>query len=130
MKNSTYAWITILFAVAFIGLGFGYYFGLGGSDAGVSWTALIPAIPGALLLVCGLAALKPALRKAFMHIAAVVALLSALAGTRAFMVWSAEDTTARNEMLAMFGLGLLLTVIYVKSFIDARRARAAPTPGS
>jgi len=124
MKNATYAWITIVFALAFIGLGLGYYFGMGGAAADVSPTALIPAGPGALLLICGLAAMKASLRKAFMHVAVVLAVLSALAGTRAFMKWSELESAARNEMLAMFALGVVLTLIYIKSFIDVRRGGA------
>ncbi len=128
MKTTRHAWITIVFALAFITLGLGFYLALGEPGEEVSLTALIPVIPGILLLVCGLAALKDSLRKAFMHIAVIVALLATLAGTRAFMVWSGPNTAARNEMLAMFVLGLVLTLIYIKSFIDARRARAADAP--
>jgi peptidoglycan/LPS O-acetylase OafA/YrhL len=129
MRNTTYPRITIVFALAFIGLGVGFYFGMGGPAAEVSPTALIPAGPGGLLLLCGLAALKASWRKAFMHIAAVLAVLSALAGTRTFMKWSELEPAPRAEMLAMFALGVVLTLIYVKSFVDARRGAGAGSAG-
>lgn len=63
--------ITIGFASALFLLGVGAYVATGMR----SWTALIPAIAGGLLLVCGYVALNPAYRKHAMHGAVLVAIL-------------------------------------------------------
>jgi hypothetical protein len=68
---------TILFGVLLCGLA-AYGF-LGAAPAQRSLTALIPAAFGLPLAMCGLLALKDALRKAAMHVAVVFALLGALA---------------------------------------------------
>ncbi|HRK32670.1 MAG TPA: hypothetical protein PLD59_16520 [Tepidisphaeraceae bacterium] len=63
--------VTIGFSAALILLGVGAYLATGMR----SFTALIPAFAGILLLVCGLVALKPALRKHAMHGAVLIAIL-------------------------------------------------------
>jgi hypothetical protein len=63
--------VTIGFGVALVVLGVAAYLMTGLR----SWTALIPAIAGGLLLACGLVARDPRYRKAAMHAAVVLALL-------------------------------------------------------
>lgn len=67
--------ITLAFAGLLVVLGVGAYLATGMR----SWTALIPAIAGALLGVCGLIAVQsPGARKHAMHAAVVLALLGFL----------------------------------------------------
>jgi len=69
--------LAIGFAVALIALGVGGYFAAAAEAR--SLTALIPAIAGGLLLICGLLAMNPAIRMHAMHGAAMVGLLGFLA---------------------------------------------------
>jgi len=46
----------------------------------VSWTALIPAIFGALIMFCGVLALRDNLRKHVMHLAAMLGLIGIVGG--------------------------------------------------
>jgi uncharacterized membrane protein HdeD (DUF308 family) len=95
-------------------------------------TALIPAAFGLVLEVCGVLALvKPSTLKHAMHGAATVALLGLLGTARSFTkLGSALDGTAeRPAAIYAQAVMALLCVIFlalcVKSFIDARRARAS-----
>lgn len=96
-----------------------------------SFTALIPAIFGGLLVVTGFLAKKPEFRKHAMHAAALVALLGvvgalmraipALAGGGAIGLGVASQ-------LAMAVLLIIFLVLAIRSFIAARKARnAQPT---
>src|SRR5438045_2256338 len=66
----------MVIGIVLIALGLYGYFAV---DVHRSVTALIPAFAGALLLICGIAALNPAMRMHAMHGAAVVGVLGVIA---------------------------------------------------
>jgi hypothetical protein len=115
----TTAIMTIMGSLGLIATGVGFYFGTGTGSV----TALIPAFLGVPLLICGLAAMKPGALKVAMHIAPVFALLGALGSTRVFMKWADLSTAARSAQLITLTICALLAVIYVGSFIKARKSR-------
>lgn len=99
-------------------------------------TALIPAGFGVLLEVAGVVVLvRPGWRKHVMHGAAGVALLGLLGTVRALgklpaaLAGEAERAAAvySQSIMAVLCFGFL--VLCVKSFIDARRARASASEG-
>lgn len=125
---------TILTGVILAALGlYGYLNGTPDAETGtVSPTALIPTAFGAVLLVCGLmVAVRPALRKHVMHLAAVVGLLGFFGGfmpvMRGYGKTGAVDFGKPSVQvgLAMSLICLVFIGLCVKSFIDARRARKA-----
>ena len=122
--------LTMLFGVLLIVLGlagFGYGLYTTGDPARVV-TALIPAAAGVLLFVLGVLARREAMRKHAMHAAAAVGLIGCVAaavqvGRRALsenFEWG-PGTLSQAAMAVLCGLFVALCV---KSFIDARRARA------
>jgi uncharacterized membrane protein len=101
-------------------LGIASYLGTGRT----SWTALIPAILGVVFLVLAYVARNEAARKHAMHVALLVALVG-IAGT-AQRVIGATDFT-RPATLAQIATVVVLAWFLakgIKSFRDARRARA------
>lgn len=91
-----------------------------------SITSYFPSMLGAPLLISGvLANVMPEKRKLWMHIAATFGLLSALGGTRFFMVMGDGLDYASGSMLMLFLTGSGFTFICVKSFIHARKMREA-----
>ena len=89
-----------------------------------SYTALIPAIFGALLLLFGLIAqAKENLRKHLMHAAVVVALLGFIATAGRLIPRLGELTFSGAEIaqISMAAVCLLFVVLAVKSFVGARR---------
>ena len=91
-----------------------------------SITSYFPSMLGAPLLVSGvLANAIPEKRKLWMHIAATFGLLSALGGTRFFMVMGDGLDYASGSMLMLLLTGSGFTFICVKSFIHARKMREA-----
>ena len=91
-----------------------------------SITSYFPSMLGAPLLISGvLANAMPEKRKLWMHIAATFGLLSALGGTRFFMVMGDGLDFASGSMLMLFLTGSGFTFICVKSFIHARKMREA-----
>jgi hypothetical protein len=84
-----------------------------------------------VILVCGLVAIKPALRKHAMHLAAVVGVLGFLSGfmplIRQLMKGSPLNVTAPSALVGLFmsAVCFAFVVLCVKSFVDARRARQA-----
>ncbi len=98
----------------------------------VSWTALIPAFFGLPLVVLGWVAQKPAWRKHGMHAAAGVALLGLLGSLRgvpdAFTLMVGGEVDRPGAALSqalMAALCLVLVIVAIKSFIDARRRPTA-----
>ena len=87
-----------------------------------SLTRFIPCVLGAGLVVSGgLAKSNPEQRKLWMHVAVVLGLLSALLGTRFFMVMG--DGRLRQRLHADVVLhGSAYTALCVRSFIQARKA--------
>lgn len=122
------AQLTLGYAAILIALGVGGYFATGQS----SWTALIPAIFGAVMVVFGAIALKPSLRKHAMHGAMAFALLG-LAGTFSGIIkvvmmiagTPPERPTAAIVQAVMAVLTIGFIALGVRSFIQARRN---PTP--
>jgi len=96
------------------------------------FTALIPAIAGTLLEICGGLALNPKLRMHAMHGAVMIGLLGFL-GTIPGLIklarWvggtAPERTTAVVSQSIMAGLCFVYVILCVRSFISARRARQA-----
>jgi len=124
--------ITIVFSVLFIALGVGGYV----ATDRTSWTALIPAIFGALLLLCGVMAMKDSLRKHAMHAAAglaLVGILGAMPGViKFFQMMSGAQIDRPAAVKAQAAMALLAAVYMafsVRSFIQARRRRMAEAKG-
>ena len=94
-----------------------------GSD---SITSYLPSFLGIPLLLSGVLAMKiREKRKVWMHIAATFGLLSALGGTRYFMVMGDGLNYASGSMLMLLLTGSAFTYFCVQSFIHARKAREA-----
>lgn len=109
---------TLVFAALLIILGVGAFLFSG------SRTALMPAYPGVLLAILGgLAIAFEGGRRHFMHVAAVVALLGALAPAAALVIRAAQmSPLALSVNLGMLVLCAVLLVQMVRSFIAARRS--------
>ena len=109
-------------------LGYGVFLVVWGIAVGLlstsdSLTRFIPCVPGAGLVVSGvLAKSNPEQRKLWMHVAVVLGLLSALLGTRFFMVMGEGLNYASGSMLMLFLTGSAYTALCVRSFIQARKA--------
>mgnify|MGYP006062589115 FL=1 len=109
-------------------LGYGVFLVVWGIAVGLlstsdSLTRFIPCVPGAGLVVSGvLAKSNPDQRKLWMHVAVVLGLLSALLGTRFFMVMGDGIDYASGSMLMLFLTGSAYTALCVRSFIQARKA--------
>jgi hypothetical protein len=117
---------TIGFGVVLIGLGVISFVATGAA----SWTALIPAIFGLLLLMFGILARNENMRKHAMHAAAVVGLLGFLGSAgglwKVYKMMGGETLERPEAAVAqsiMAIICLAFVVLMVKSFIAARRAR-------
>jgi len=88
-----------------------------------SFTALIPAIFGAALLACYQGV--KAENKVIAHIAVLLTLIILIA-----LLMPLNGAVARGDTMAIFRVGVMLLstavalVLFVKSFIDARKARS------
>ena len=118
---------TIIFGILFILLGLGGYLGTGMASP----TALIPAVFGLLLLIAGLVGAAESRRKHAMHAAAMIVLLGLLGTARALGKLPAllgggevERPVAVLFQIVMALLCGLLLVLYIRSFVNARRARS------
>jgi hypothetical protein len=94
-----------------------------------SVTALIPAFTGALLMICGVVAMKPSSRMHAMHAAATIGLLGFLfpAG-RVVMKAIRGEAPSGLALFSQLGMALLclaFVLLCVRSFIAARRDRIA-----
>jgi len=86
-----------------------------------SITSFFPSLLGIPLVVSGVMAQKvPEKRKLWMHIAVTFGLLSAIGGTRFFMVMGDGITYASGSMLMLLVTGSVYTFLCVKSFRFAR----------
>lgn len=119
--------ITIALGAVLIVLGLAGYFLTGA----VSLTALIPAAFGLVIAAAGLLARDERKRKHAMHAAVAVALLGFLGSVRGLLQIGAffAGTAARPAAVVSQSIMALLTlgyvVIAVRSFVQARRRRAA-----
>lgn len=96
-----------------------------------SWTALIPAFIGVLILIAGCVAAKPDLHKHGIHAALVIALVGA-AGTVPnvlqlgdLLAGNTERPAAVIASTATFIVLVVYIVLGVRSFIAARKAQTA-----
>ena len=104
----------------------GYVYGLYISAA--SWTALIPAIVGAILMGLGYAASSSeGMRKHLMHAAVLVALIGFVAAASRLAMKGGDFTLTVPAMsqIAMALICLVFVVLAVRSFVAARRERDA-----
>ena len=122
--------ITVIFSLLYIALGLGGFFLTGA----VHKTALIPVVIGAILLVLGLLGGKENLRMHVMHAALLIGLLALLGTARSLLQLPAafDGTAARPGAVFAQAATAILSLVYlgvgVRSFIAARRARAALPP--
>lgn len=119
----TAANLSLLNAVALIIIGgLGYFL-----PADPSPTALIPVVFGALIAAC-----NPGLRKhnkAVAHIAVGLTLLILIGLVMPLRgAVGREDTAAIGRVLLMLATTVAALIAMIKSFVDARRERAAPQP--
>jgi hypothetical protein len=100
---------------------------------GVSVTALIPSVVGALLAICGLVgSRRERLRPHAMHIAALLALFG-VAGTASALLQlpallAGSGLPRRPAVVSRIGMAVILLVYLgfsVKSFVEARIRRRA-----
>ena len=123
--DSTYnPWVantTIVFGLLLTVIGFFGYFATGTS----SFTALIPAAFGLLLLALGFVARSEAARKHAMHAAAAVALVGFLGALMSLLRTPAgvRSAIAVYSQVAMLLLTGIFVALCVRSFIAARKAR-------
>lgn len=92
-----------------------------------SITALIPAFFGVVLLLLALAARRASARKHVMHLAVAIALLGLVATLGRVGPALGAGDIARPAVITQVLMALVLAVyvaLGVKSFVDARRARA------
>ena len=101
----------------------------GGGPGSASYTALIPAAFGVVLLLCGvIGAASENLRKHAMHVAVAVAFLGFIIvlGRLALRFSSLTLSPALISQLAMAIVCLIFVLAGVSSFSRARRERLAP----
>ena len=112
--------ITILFGVLLVATGLAGYFGTGAEHK----TALIPAIIGAILFVCGLLAANENRRMMAMHIAVLIGLIGAI-GVIPSLIKEGQPVAALISKIVTLVLCVVFVVLCVRSFIQARKAREA-----
>ncbi len=115
---------TVLTGVLLIALAAGGYVGTGSEHK----TALIPALFGLPILICGLLANNPARRALVMHIAVLIGTLGFLGSIVGFVKGvNGEAMQTRPLAVEAQGVMALVTAIFVglciQSFIKARRSR-------
>ena len=87
--------------------------------------ALTPAVLGVLFLALGIAGGREAWRKHAMHAAAALSLLGLLAGLGPAVMMPNAPPVMRRETGALSVLCAVFLALAVRSFVAARRARAA-----
>ena len=117
---------TIVFGVLMIALGLAGYVGTGRASV----TALIPAAFGILLAVLGALSFDERRRKQTMHAAAAIGVIGFL-GTAGALVGVLAGGEVSSAVIARALMAILMAVfvgLCVRSFIAARKARAASVP--
>ena len=100
-------------------------------EKGKSWTALIPAVVGGVLAVCGLLAFNGKARKHAMHFAAIVGLFGAAGGFMPLQrqlkntgtIDPLKPSAVSGELMIL--ICLVFVGLCVNSFVQARKARQA-----
>jgi hypothetical protein len=113
---------TRLFGLLLIVLGIAGYTLTGRTSV----TALIPAIFGAVLVVCALVARNESARKHAMHAAVAIGLLGAVASLARAVPAVMQGNASRPAVIVQLVMAVLLLIYVgfgVQSFIAARRAR-------
>jgi hypothetical protein len=94
-----------------------------------SITAMIPALFGAVFLICAMIARRSdAARRHAMHAAVAVGLIGAIAALARGIPGALNGDPTRPAVLSQLAMGVLLLIyvaLGVRSFIAARRARMA-----
>ena len=111
------------FGILLILLGFASYIGTGRT----STTALIPAFFGAAFIVLALVARREPWRPHAMHAAVALALLGLIGTLMRAVPALVNGQWSRPAVLAQIATAVILTayiVLGVRSFVEARRARA------
>ncbi len=96
------------------------------ATGGASFTALIPAVVGAVFLVLALAGRSAEARRHVMHAAVAIALLAVIGGVPRIIAAVNAGDIRRPAVIAQIAMAAILAVyvlLGVKSFIDARKAR-------
>ena len=113
---------TRLFGLILIVLGVASYVATGRTSV----TALIPAIFGAVFVICALVARNEAMRRHAMHAAVAVGLIGALASLGRAIPAVMDGNATRPAVMSQLAMAALL-IVYVylggQSFIAARKAR-------
>ena len=113
---------TRLFGLILIVLGVASYFLTGRTSV----TALIPAIFGAVLVICALIARNESARRHAMHAAVAVGLLGAIASLVGAVPAVIAGNGGRPAVISQLVMAVLLLIyvgLGVQSFIAARKAR-------
>ncbi len=119
--------LTIVFGVLLVVLGIAGFIGTGSEHK----TALIPSYFGAVIALCGVIALNPALRMHAMHGAVTVGLLGFIGSVvmviKGAATAASQGSITRPVAFACQVIMLILTGLFVglcvRSFIAARRNR-------
>ncbi len=123
---------TIITGLILIALGVtGYLNATPNAEGKVSPTALIPAVIGLLIMICGALSFKDGLRKHVMHAAAMLGVLGVLGGfapvIRQLATGKELNLTSLSALVG-FGMSIVSAIfifLCVRSFIAARKAREA-----
>jgi hypothetical protein len=103
------------------------------TSGGVSLTAFIPSIIGAVLVLCGAVAVRsPGLRPHAMHVAALIALVGVMGTASALLqvpaMLAGEGVGRRPAVVARASMAVILLVYLgfsIRSFAQARLMRKA-----
>lgn len=109
---------TILFGMLLVAIGVGGYYVTGAEHH----TALIPAVLGVAMFVCGVVAAQGAMRMLAMHVAALIGLIGFF-GPVITLFSNATETAAVLSKGLTSSLCLVFVMLCVNSFLEARRAR-------
>jgi peptidoglycan/LPS O-acetylase OafA/YrhL len=115
----------LLILLGIIGYGYAVYFHDPAKSEGPSWTALIPAIIGLVLMVLGhISNAKENLRKHLMHAAVLIGVIGFVVPLFQIIRGISKFTLDFKAVLliSMTVLCLAFVVLCVKSFMDARKA--------
>lgn len=120
--------ITLVYGDLLLVIGLAFYFGSGRA----SWTALLPAGFGIVFQILWFLARNRSLRQHVMHTAAALGMVVFLGSVRGLLQlprYLAGEPVARPLAVIEQSLVAVLSVVFVglciKSFLDARRRRAA-----